>query len=320
VPAESDLVNTDDDDTEPDNHSNNNWLLSSFWPWPLRKRLQFPYRWTEACRGAWFYKGVAEYFPIRLYKTVDLPVPSIPGGSSSDEDDKNNESNNPPYIFLYHPHGVISMGGNTALALNGCGFDRSFPGIRRYGVALNVSFWGPFFREWMLAMGYLSANRHTLAGTLENGNSIVLVPGGAAEALHAHRDNFRLHIRDRRGFVRLALETGALPVPCLGFGENEAFETYYPEPTVCPVEGRPTSAYLRLQQRICKLFSFSTPILTSILPNRRPIHVVVGGPIRFTPDDATVDECHEQYLEAVRWLFEENKHKYGYGHMEIEFV
>lgn len=249
------------------------------------------YEWTERFRSVWFYQGVAKYFPVHLHKTVDLdPTKS--------------------YIFLYHPHGVIGMGANTALSTNGCHFQTVFPGIRRYGVTLNVSFWAPIFREWMLALGYISANKETLVHTLRD-SSVVLVPGGAAEALHAHRSNFRLHILHRRGFVRLAMETNAVPIPCLGFGENEAFETYYnPEATY--------SSLLYWQQKLYKLMSFSLPILTSIVPNRRPIHVVVGEPVEFK--GKTVEECHKEYLDAVRRLYNEHKAKYGYDDIELELV
>lgn len=310
------------------NNKNDDHRRSSWW---RSLRFHFPYEWTQTCRSAWFYRGAAEYFPVRLHKTVDLPASILPSSSTTKKEgnnDDNNSNNNTPcgegasgassYIFLYHPHGVISMGMNTALALNGCQFDELFPGIRRFGVTLNVSFWTPLLREWMLMLGYISANKRTLMQTLKGGNSIVLVPGGAAEALHAHKHNFRLHINGRRGFIKLALETGALPVPCLGFGENEAFSTYYPETTICPVQAKPVSTYLYWQQRVCKLLSFSMPIITNIFPNPRPIHVVVGEPIRFAPG-TSVDACHSQYLDAVRKLYDENKGKYGYDDMEIEF-
>lgn len=42
------------------------------------------------------FQCVRDHFPVRLHKTTDL---------SAEE----------AYIFLYHPHGVIGMGANTAL-------------------------------------------------------------------------------------------------------------------------------------------------------------------------------------------------------------
>ena len=53
------------------------------------------------------------------------------------------------------------------------------------------------------------------------GRAIVLVLGGAAESLNAHPGRLELVLRSRKGFVRIALQTGASLVPCLGYGEND---------------------------------------------------------------------------------------------------
>ena len=49
----------------------------------------------------------------------------------------------------------------------------------------------------------------------------MLVLGGAAESLNAHPGKLELVLRGRKGFVRIALQTGASLVPCLGYGEND---------------------------------------------------------------------------------------------------
>ena len=93
-------------------------------------------------------------------------------------------------------------------------------------MTLNATFSAPFFHEYMLALGFCSANKPTLVGRLvDEQESLVLVPGGAAEALHAHPGIMKLVLKHRRGFVKLAMETKAQLVPCLGFGENELFDS-----------------------------------------------------------------------------------------------
>jgi|UPI0005819D50 hypothetical protein len=249
-----------------------------------------------------FFQLVARYFPVSLHKTQDL------------------DSEQGPYIFLYHPHGIIGMGVNTAMNMNGCHFDKVFPGIKRWAVTLNASFYAPIFREWMICLGIISANKKTLKRKLSQKESIVLVPGGAAEALHAHRSNFKLQILSRKGFVRLALETRAKPIPCLGFGENEAFDTLY-------VADEEKGSWLwQAQLQLEKILSFSTPFITWPVPNRHPIHVVIGKPLVF-PEmkkglryEEYVDQCHDSYLEALRELYSDNKAKYGYQDMPLQFV
>lgn len=113
---------------------------------------------VEWLRGFPCFRGVAAYFPVNLHKTTDLDPSHA-------------------YIFLYHPHGVIGMGANTALNTNGCSFQKVFPGIRRWGVTLNASFLAPLFREWMLMLNFISANKETLVAKLQQKDSVVLVPG-----------------------------------------------------------------------------------------------------------------------------------------------
>jgi hypothetical protein len=83
----------------------------------------------------------------------------------------------------------------------------------------------------MLANGFVSANRSTLVEHLTTESprrkSLILIPGGSAEALHAHPGVLKVYLKSRRGFIRVALETGCSLVPCLGFGENEVYGTLY---------------------------------------------------------------------------------------------
>lgn len=273
----------------------------------------------------WFVKWTAEYFQTQLIKTTDLPPTST-------------------YIFSYHPHGVISMGASLALTTNGCDFDQVFPGIRRVCATLNVTFWAPIYRHWMLWLGCCSANKATLVGRLNNQESLVLIPGGAVEALHAHPQTFVVAIQNRYGFLRLARETGAKPVPVLGFGENDVFQTiYHGQPTTStPTSSKTTtsndpstakkddtctdesnnkhSMLWKVQHRLYKHLTFSIPLWFHLVPkNEIPLTVVVGAPVEF-PDQATLEECHAQYLQAVMDLYETHKDRYGYKHVPLVFV
>ena len=222
------------------------------------------------------------------------------------------------------------MGVNTALNTNGCDFDKQFPGLsNRWGVTLNIAFYVPLYREWMLAMGFVSANKTTLKNKLLEGDSIVLVPGGAAEALNAHTESDQsnptvtLSLARRRGFIRLAQETGAVLVPCFGFGENRAFDTLATSP-VTSSGSSSRSAIIRSwlftgQQALYKACSFSTPILTWPFPRKRPIDVVVGAPVVLSATD-DVETCFRQYETALRELYEAHKDRYGYGHVTLEIV
>ncbi len=74
------------------------------------------------------------YFPVRLYKTVDL-------------DPQYN------YLFGFHPHGVIVCGGFINFCTEATGFSKLFPGITPHLLSLSGFFQYPFAREYLLSSG-----------------------------------------------------------------------------------------------------------------------------------------------------------------------
>ena len=100
--------------------------------------LLYP-RW-QALRKWGFWKHFADYFPMTLVKTCELPP----------------EQN---YLFGYHPHGVISMSVFSNFATESTGFQKNFPGITPHIMALNGVLRIPFSREILMRMGVCSVNR-----------------------------------------------------------------------------------------------------------------------------------------------------------------
>ena len=239
------------------------------------------------------------------------------------------------------------MGANIALNTEGCNFESTFPGVsRRSSVTLNATFLTPIFREWLLLLGFCSANKQTMKHRLNDGESLILVPGGAAEALHAHTGIMKLYIKNRKGFVKLAIETDSKLIPVIGFGENDIFHTLYAHNSSrddddnnnndnCYGRSSSTSPMSKtgrglshvksmiweLQQQFLKVMSFSLPILTNLIPNRVPVNVVVGAPVIFKNSSLNnIDQCHEEYLAALTKLYDQHKSKYGYDHVELEII
>lgn len=260
----------------------------------------YSHAWTERLRSLPCFRWVALYFPVRLVKTAEL-LPVV--------DDKNDPR---PYIFAYHPHGVIGMGCCTALHTNACGFDRLFPGVvsqrRRLGVTLSVCFWTPLYREWMFWMGLIHAERRTLLYHLQNGTSLILVPGGAREALLAAPGTSRL-IR-RRGFLRLARDAKAYVVPCYGFGENDAFRT---------IPCRPGTVLRRVQNWLLSCGSVAFPLLVSPFCQPHPIDVIVGAPLDAAAFDS-LDDLEMAYWHALEQLYNEHRNAYhDYANVPLHY-
>ncbi|KAG5195358.1 hypothetical protein JEQ12_012647 [Ovis aries] len=177
------------------------WLFLD-WDTPQQggRRYQWLRNWT-----AW--KHLSDYFPLKLVKTAELPP------------DRN-------YVLGSHPHGIMAVGTICNFATEGTGLSQVFPGLRFSLAVLNCLLYLPGHREYCLSCGACSVNRQSLDYVLSQsqlGRAVVILVGGANEALYAVPGEHCLTLRNRKGFVRLALRHGASLVPVYSFGENDIF-------------------------------------------------------------------------------------------------
>lgn len=251
-----------------------------------------------------------EYFPIHLHKTCDLPPDR-------------------PYIFGYHPHGIISLGAFCNFATEATGFEEKFPGIDLRLLTLSANFRIPFYGLYISLLGLCDASKESCNYVLSKGkgNSIMLVLGGAKESLDAHPSNeYLLTLKNRKGFVKIALANGADLVPVFSFGENDLYEQ-----VANPIGSRLRKIQIKIQKRL----GYATPFFKGrgifqyaigFLPNRHPIHTYVGAPLalpklerdQITPE--IVDKYHSEYMEALKRLFDTHKAKHGNAKATIRFV
>lgn len=255
---------------------------------------------SEHLRSLPMWRLFAGYFSIKLHKTHELPA-----------DRK--------YIFGYHPHGIISHGAWAAFTTNVLGFGEKFPGITNTLVTLESNFRIPMYRDWLLAMGLRSVSKESIWNLLARGGSdgqgtgraVTIVIGGARESLEAEPGTLRLILKARKGFVKMALRTGADLVPVLAFGENALYDQLSPR----------THPMVHKFQMFClKVFKFTLPALhgrgvlnydIGLMPYRRPVNVVVGRPIPVkksaTPDQAEIDRIHGLYVAELQRIWEAYK-------------
>ncbi|KAL4857622.1 Diacylglycerol O-acyltransferase 2 [Chlorella vulgaris] len=269
---------------------------SGSYPKPLR-------RWA-------LWRACAAYFPARLHRTVELP----PGK---------------PYIFCTHPHGILSCGSWLAFATEALGFSSLFPGIDCRVLTLSINFRSILFREYLLLHGVCDVSKHTCLALLGAGKSIMIAVGGGTESLFARPGANQLVLRKRKGFIKVALRSGASLVPVYVFGENSTFRTANEQ-----VSG---SLLHRFQRRLTKLTGFTVPLFYGtglvlpwgFLPFPVPLEVVVGEPLeveRFSGDEgsaefqALVDRLHARYVAALTELFNSYKEKFAKGEADLELV
>eukprot|EP00397_Hematodinium_sp_SG-2012_P040656 GEMP01044589.1.p1 GENE.GEMP01044589.1~~GEMP01044589.1.p1 ORF type:complete len:317 (+),score=28.33 GEMP01044589.1:70-951(+) len=173
---------------------------------------------------------VANYFPAKLTKTVDLDVG--------------------PYFFACHPHGIIGVGTFLTFGGNSLGFHEAFPKPEVVLLGLDKIFKVPFYREIVLALGIGSCGKKTIANLLSQGKSVALNIGGARESLLPPNDmEVPLILKGRVGFVKLALQAKTPIVPVYCFGEHDMFH-YVSIPS--------WTEYLQL--KVQRIFGFGTPI------------------------------------------------------------
>ncbi|RWS20955.1 2-acylglycerol O-acyltransferase 1-like protein, partial [Leptotrombidium deliense] len=128
-------------------------------------------------------------------------------------------------------------------------------------------------------------------------------------------------INDRKGFIKMALKTGASLVPVLSLGENDLYIQ----------KERDDRAFVKkLQKKITSIIGFSPPFFhgrgvfqysMGLLPFRKPVVTIVGKPINTMkterPTYEQIDKLHETYVNSLKQLFEENKEKYGFKDLEL---
>ncbi|KAG8877932.1 diacylglycerol O-acyltransferase 1 [Tulasnella sp. 332] len=202
-----------------------------------------------------------------------------------------------PYVFGYHPHGIIGMGAFATFATEATGFSKHYPGIIPHLLTLSSNFHIPIYRDVLM---YLA---------------ITIVIGGAAESLSARPGTADLTLKKRLGFIKIAIQQGASLVPVFSFGENDIYDQLSNE--------KGTTVY-KLQKKFQNLFGFTLPLFhgrglltynVGILPFRHPIVSVIGRPIHVPKEDKPSKELVEKiqnlYIEELMRIWDTYKDTYA---------
>jgi len=85
----------------------------------------------------------------------------------------------------------------------------------------NLIFKAPGLREVALAIGAVAGHPETARELLDQGNLVIVMPGGAPEAFKSSSKAYQLYWRKRLGFARLAIraQVPVIPAACIGIDE-----------------------------------------------------------------------------------------------------
>jgi 2-acylglycerol O-acyltransferase 2 len=191
---------------------------------------------------------------------------------------------------------------------------KTFPEISPIRVlAASILFRIPFVREVALWTSCVSASRASAELCLKEKLSILVIPGGEREQLATEYQRDKVFLKKRLGFIRLALKYQVPIIPTYVFGCVDLYKT--------------SSFAFRFREWLVENLGICIPIFWgeygTIQPFLVPQTIVFGNPLFLKsldtdePSKEQVQQGLELYIEALKALFEENKHEYGYGDREL---
>lgn len=131
--------------------------------------------------------------------------------------------------------------------------------------------------------------------------SIVLYVGGIAELFKACRDEERLFLSKRKGFIKLALQEGVDVVPAYLFGNTRVLTIFKHGPL----------AALSRSTGIALTYFWGKYYLP--IPRDEKLLYARGKPLGLphieSPTEQDVNKWHQKYCDEVRRLFDANKEK-----------
>jgi len=209
------------------------------------------------------------------------------------------------YILAAWPHGLLGGGGQF------CFVDLHLQGFHTTFTGASVIQYIPFLRRFMRLCGTADVSKKSLSKVLRpeaHPYSVAhLVVGGIAEMFYGSQGVEQIVLAKRKGFIKLAMQTGAAIIPSYTFGTNQM---YY----------RPCGPKSLLAKLSSVLQVSVTPwcgrwyVPFSPVPFKVPVLSVLGEvfelPHKAEPTNEEVEEHHARFCKAMKQLFDEHKQEY----------
>lgn len=204
-------------------------------------------------------------------------------------------------MLAFHPHGILCCGWSTTVV------SAVLRAAKVTFLVADTLFMLPGIREMLLWNNTRAADSRTMRKLMAAGTNIALLPGASEEAVLHASGRYRVYIKNRKGFIKYALQSGYVVRPVYCFGEEATFKTFTPAV-------KPRLWIARVLKFPAVLFTGGSA-LAFYMPRRDiDINVVVGPPLQLPKIEApTAEEValwHLRYMVSLDALFNCNKAKY----------
>ena len=220
-------------------------------------------------------------------------------------------------IYAMEPHDVLPF-----FAFGFSPIINRIPGSRNICLMVSsVIFQLPFLRQIYSWAGSLPVDKRTFLSRLQAGKALAFCPGGVQEAFMLDPNKPRdlvVYLRNRKGFIKLALQTGSSIIPVFCFHLDGCYKLYW-QP-----RGLLMEKYSRWVGYFPLLYWGRWNIPLGI-PRPNKLTVVIGRPIHIPKEGScvskeSVDKYHGIFLKELEALFERHKNIEGYGDAHLKIV
>lgn len=186
-------------------------------------------------------------------------------------------------------------------------------GVHCRGLAATAAVSSPIFKQLLRSIGVVDANRRTARKILEKPSVLGISTGGVAEIFETNNEDEVILLEERRGLIKLAIQTGADLQPCYIFGNTKILKCWHGQGIPGGTEFLSTLSR-KLGFGLILIFGrFGLPV-----PIRIPCLGVTGKAIPThhiqceDPPDKQVKEIQDLLIQKERELFNKYKHLYGW--------
>mmetsp|Transcript_21984 Transcript_21984/g.33563 ORF Transcript_21984/g.33563 Transcript_21984/m.33563 type:complete len:364 (+) Transcript_21984:132-1223(+) len=257
---------------------------------PGERLYQYPAKWIMSC--------AEEYFGLQ---TVF-------------EDEDAIRDSDKAIIFALEPHDMLPF---SVFAFSP--YLKRVPGKEVSALMTSVVFALPFIKQVYTWVGGNPVDKKTFLSRLGNNLAVSFVPGGVQEVTMMDPnkpDEILLFLKKRKGFIKIALQTGSPIVPVFNFGLIGSYKYFLPR-------GKLMSKFARFIGFLPVIFwgRFGIPMG---IPNPNVQTLVFGEVIQVPkeeqPTQESIDKYHALVVDEMGKLFERHKEQYGYSDRTLRIV